>query len=235
MNVIITGASSGLGLEIKKALEGIAIVFPEGLEVTDWSKETRVDIRFPSSVREAVYRWKADGKKCDVLINCAGVNGIDYLPNVHENEWDRIMDTNAKGIFLATRELLPFLQGGTILNIVSNASHMPMTSSLAYNASKGAAAIMTRQLARELKKTHDITVFGISPNKLAGTGMSRQIEQDVCRVRGWSKEEAAAYQLASLPAGEETDPAVLAELIAFLLASKRRHKYLNGCILEYGI
>lgn len=235
MNIIITGASSGLGAEIKKAFEAISIVFPEGLDVTDWSKETRVDIRSPSSVREAFYAWSSEGRKCDVLINCAGVNGIDYLPNVHENEWDRIMDTNAKGIFLVTRELLEPLRGGTVLNIVSNASHMPMTSSIAYNASKGAAAIMTRQMARELKKTHDITVFGISPNKLRGTGMSRQIEEDVCRVRGWSKEEAAAYQLASLPAGEETDPATLAELIAFLLSTKRRHKMLNGCILEYGI
>lgn len=234
MNVIITGASSGLGLEIKKALEGIEIVFPEGLEVDDWSTP-KVDIRNAQSVNNAATAWTKPGKKLDILINCAGVNGIDYLPNVAESEWDRIVDTNAKGIFLVTRELLEPLRGGTVLNIVSNASHMPMTSSIAYNASKGAAAIMTRQMARELKKTHDITVFGISPNKLRGTGMSRQIEEDVCRVRGWSKEEAAAYQLASLPAGEETDPATLAELIAFLLSTKRRHKMLNGCILEYGI
>lgn len=235
MNIIITGASSGLGAEIKKALEGIAIVY-NGLEIVDWSTPG-VDIRDRSSIYRAKDRWAfSDGrKKLDILINCAGVNGIDYLPNVEEDAWDRIMDTNAKGIFQVSQALLPFLHGGTILNIVSNASHMPMTCSIAYNASKGAAAIMTRQMARELKKTHDITVFGISPNKLAGTGMSRQIEEDVQRTRGWTKEEAAAYQLASLPAGEETDPATLAEFIAFLLASKKRHKYLNGCILEYGI
>lgn len=234
MNVIITGASSGLGLEIKKALESIKIV-KDDLEVVDWSPATNVDIRNATSIHNAVTWWTKPDKKLDILINCAGVNGIDYLPNVHETEWDKIMDTNAKGIFLVTRALLSRLQGGTILNIVSNASHMPMTSSLAYNASKGAAAIMTRQLARELKKTHDITVFGISPNKLSGTGMSRQIERDVLRVRGWTAEEAKQYQLASLPAGEETDPVVLAEFIAFLLATKRRHKYLNGCILEYGV
>ena len=46
---------------------------------------------------------------------------------------------------------------------------MPMTCSLAYNASKGAAHIMTLQLARELTKKHGITVFGIAPNKLKGT------------------------------------------------------------------
>jgi NAD(P)-dependent dehydrogenase (short-subunit alcohol dehydrogenase family) len=123
---------------------------------------------------------------------------------------------------------------GTILNIVSNASHMPMTTSLAYNASKGAAHIMTLQMARELSKAHGITVFGISPNKLRGTEMSKDIEDQVVALRGWTPEYAKQYQLASLLAGEETDPDALAEFVAFLLSSKQRHKYLTGCILPYG-
>jgi len=123
---------------------------------------------------------------------------------------------------------------GTVLNIVSNASHMPMTTSLAYNASKGAAHIMTLQLARELTKKHGITVFGISPNKLRGTEMSKDIEDQVVKHRGWTPEYAQQYQLNALLAGEETDPAQLAEFVAFLLSTKPRHKYLTGCILPYG-
>ncbi|MCI0552902.1 MAG: SDR family NAD(P)-dependent oxidoreductase, partial [Anaerolineae bacterium] len=149
-------------------------------------------------------------------------------------EWDAVLDTNARSIFLVTKHLHHYMRGGTILNIISNASHMPMTGSLAYNASKGAAAIMTKQLARELKKTHDITVFGISPNKLAGTDMSEYIDERVLKMRGWTEEQAKKYQLDALPAGEETDPLVLADFVAFLLSQKDRHKYLAGCIIPYG-
>lgn len=224
MNIIITGASSGLGAAVARAVGSYANTF-------DWSINTGVDVRNKMSVEHAAGKAPA---KVDVLLNCAGVNGIDFLPDLAEAEWDRILDTNAKGIFLTTQALLPKLKDGTVLNIVSNAAHVPMTSSLAYNCSKAAALMATKQLARELKKTHNITVFSISPNKLAGTSMSKLIERRVCKLRGWTPEEAAKYQLAALPAGEETDTDTLAEFIAFLLSSKQRHKYLAGCDIPYG-
>ena len=86
----------------------------------------------------------------------------------------------------------------------------------------------------ELKKSHSLTVFGISPNKLAGTNMSKYIDDRVPDLRGWTPEEARQYQLNALPAGEETNPEDLAEFIAFLLSTKSRHKYLNGCVIPYG-
>ena len=231
---VITGASSGLGKCISdELLKRNAI---DATRVVDWSLTTGIDIRSPYAVAKAFGDLTSQGvRKVDALINCAGINHIDFLPDLEVEAWDRVMDTNAKGIFLVTQALLPLLQAGTVLNIVSNASHMPMTSSLAYNASKGAAEIMTRQLSRELIKTHNITVFGISPNKLKNTGMSEYIDNKVQELRGWTAEEARNYQLASLPAGEETDPVTLAEFIGFLLSTKQRHKYLAGCIIPYGL
>ena len=136
-----------------------------------------------------------------------------------------------------TKACLPLLKAsvGTVLNITSNAAYTPMKCSAAYNASKGAAHILTRQLARELGQMHGITVLGIAPNKLAGTEMSIRIEKDVVRTRGWSPEYAREYQLNSLPSGEETDPKELAEFIGYILSSKQRHKFLQGCIIPYGM
>lgn len=172
----------------------------------------------------------------DVLINCAGINEINYLEDLTSEAWDKIIAVNTKSAFLMAKNLLPSLKKsrGTILNIISNASHMPMTSSLAYNASKGALHIMTLQMARELTRRHGITVFGISPNKMSGTKMSQYIDKRVCEVRGWTEEEATKYQLSSLLAGEETDPETLAHFIAYLLAHKVNHKYLTGCVIPYG-
>lgn len=223
---VITGGSSGLGAAIKAAL-------PHGpqRQVYDWSVP-RVDITDAGSIAFAVQALPC--RHVDILINNAGVNEVNYLPNMTEEAWDRVMGVNAKGIFLTSKALLPLMRGGTILNIVSNAARVPMTSSIAYNASKGAALMITKQMARELKVTHDITVFSVSPGKIKGTAMSAYVEQRVTETRGWSEKKAKEYQLAALAAGEEIDPATLAEFIAFLLSTKERHKFLAGQDVPYG-
>ncbi len=222
-NIFLTGSASGLGAAILQQLTN------DGHSVWGWDLALGNDVLVPPTEEHSVFQWHLD-----VLINCAGVNDIDWLENFTEDRWDRVMDTNAKGIYMMSRALVPLLieNHGTIINIISNASHMPMTNSLAYNASKAAAHIMTLQLARELKGK--VTVFGISPNKLAGTKMSEYIDTTVPEVRGWSFEEAVRYQRSALLAEEETPPAQIAELIAFLLSSKDRHRFLTGCIIPYG-
>jgi 3-oxoacyl-[acyl-carrier protein] reductase len=225
---IVTGAGHGLGAEIKIELE------EDGFEVISWSLETGVDVSSEESVRAAA---KAIEEPIEVLVNCAGVNYINWHEETPIEEWDRLMNTNARSMWLTAKELInvgAFADPATILNIVSNASHMPMTNSAAYNASKGAAHILTLQMSRELSKTNNLTVFGISPNKLKGTGMSAYIDGRVCGLRGWTPEQAAAYQVGSLPAGEETRPEVLAEFIAFLLSTRERHMFLAGTVMPYG-
>lgn len=220
--ILVTGGCSGLGQSIVKALA------EAGHEVMVYDLKLGDDVVNP----------KVDHiEELDVLINCAGVNGIDMLEDVSDDLWDRVVNTNAKGIMKMSQACLPLLikSNGTILNIVSNAAHMPMTSSICYNASKGAALIMTKQMARELTRRHGITVFSVSPNKLRDTEMSLQIDAEVVRTRGWTIEEAQRYQLAGLLAGEETDPKQVAEFIAFLLQDKAHHKALTGCDIPYGL
>jgi NAD(P)-dependent dehydrogenase (short-subunit alcohol dehydrogenase family) len=109
-----------------------------------------------------------------------------------------------------------------------------MTASLAYNASKAAAAMMTKQMAHELGPEYGITVFGVSPNKLAGTVMSAYTAIRIAEIRGWHPEEVARRQAAALPARKETPVRLVAEFVAWLLTKKERHEYLQGCILNYG-
>lgn len=254
MKVVITGAGAGLGLAIKEALLGSE--FSPGFSkvtVVPVDRKLGHDVRNPegqSHFKVSATKRFPEVDKLDVLINCAAINRIDWFGDVTDDLWDETLDINAKGILKATQFYLKALSaeahsppgagegrkggGGTVLNIVSNASHMPMRCSLAYNASKGAAHIMTLQMARELYGTHGITVFGISPNKLKGTEMSDDIDQQVVATRGWTVEQAQAYQLQGLATQTETDPATLAEFIAFLLSSKQRHRFLHGNIIPYG-
>jgi NAD(P)-dependent dehydrogenase (short-subunit alcohol dehydrogenase family) len=222
--ILITGSSSGLGLQLARRLGA------SGHKVFHFDKASGHDVCKPGKKPAKIV-----GNNLDVLINCAGVNRINWLENVSSDDWDSVMDTNAKGIFLMAQSCLPMLlkSHGTILNIVSNAASVPMRCSLAYNASKGAALIMTKQLARELT-SKGITVFSISPNKLRGTGMSNDIDRQVVKTRGWSIKQAQDYQKAGLLTGEETPVETVAEFITFLLRDKERHRFLSGCDLPYG-
>jgi len=220
-SALVTGSSNGLGALIYLALRD------EGYRVFRYDMQDGLDVQKPNAV--------AIPEHLDVLVNCAGANLINWLEDATEEEWDTVMGVNAKGIFKMTQACLPKLRAskGTVLNIVSNAAHTPMRCSAAYNASKGAALILSRQLARELAP--DITVFSVSPNKLVGTKMSKSIEEQVIKTRGWTAEQAHQYQIESLPAHEETDPRLVAEFIGFLLSTKQRHKFLAGCDIPYGI
>lgn len=226
--ILITGSCSGLGRKLSQVL------LAEGHDVVDYDivLDDLMDVRSP----EVSHLHEICDGNLDVLINCAGVNIINWLEHFSEAQWDLVMDVNAKGIFKMSQACLPMLvqSKGTIVNIVSNAAHMPMTCSLAYNASKGAAHIMTLQLARELTRKWGITVFGIAPNKLKGTFMSEAIDEQVVATRGWTKEQAVAYQLQGLLVGEETPPEAVADFLAYLLRDKEHHKFLTGAVIPYG-
>lgn len=222
MKILVTGSGDGLGALLTTRLR------QDDHEVFEYDRKNGHDVRAPDLFGIT---------HLDCLINCAGTNKINFIEDVSSSEWDAVMDTNCKAIFMMTQAALPLLKKskGVVVNIVSNASHVPMTASAAYCASKAGALHLTRQLARELTKRYGITVFSISPNKMSGTGMSRDIDQQVCRTRDWTPEQARKYQLDSLLVGEETPALCVADFIAFLLSSKERHKYLSGCDMPYGL
>jgi len=243
--VMITGHTYGLGAAIVNRfaqldgefeVHGIVDKLPPAMDKSSllWKRTYLCDIS--NSKRVEALAAEID-YPIDILINNAGVNYIDWMQNISVDDWDKVMNTNARGIWLVTKALLENLKEtkGTIVNVVSNAMNVPMTHSIAYNASKGAAGIMTRQMARELQREHGICVFGICPNKLAGTNMSKYIENRVVELRGWTPEQADKYQLQALLAGQETQPDQVAELLVWLLSRPRRHKYLTGCLLELGL
>jgi meso-butanediol dehydrogenase/(S,S)-butanediol dehydrogenase/diacetyl reductase len=221
--IVVTGSSSGLGRHLMKAL------LSYGHNVFPYDKSKGFDVLKPHLPQVFL------GDGVDVLINCAGVAFLNWFPKLSEHDWDMSMDVNAKGIFMMSRHLIPELKEakGTIVNIVSSAANMPMRTSHAYCASKAAALMLTRTMARELAP--DITVFSVSPNRMKGTMMSEIVDQYTEELRGWSAEEVQQKQLAASLIGEETPPELVAEFIAYLLSKKERHKYLTGCDIQYGV
>lgn len=242
---VITGGSSGLGLEIIKA--GIGLTEPERRQWYNFSRSYSDEV--PEGVNNCVGdvtnyqdiddladRIYDDGCIVDQVINNAAINHLSHFEELNESLFDIVMATNVRSYLQVTKAFLSDLKQtqGVVCNIISNASHVPMTHSFAYNASKGAAHIATLQMARELTREYGITVFGVSPAKLHGTEMSQHIDAQVQWLRGWTQDEAEAYQHDALLRREEIPPHVVAEFIVWLLEQPERTRWLTGCVLPYG-
>jgi NAD(P)-dependent dehydrogenase (short-subunit alcohol dehydrogenase family) len=244
LKAIVFGASSGLGSLVANGLHNLGFsVLGVGLNQPESNPPFRYMVCDISDDKQRpciLRRFKTihpEEEGLDLLVNCAGVNKIGYMENFCEEDWDKVLDTNLRSAFFLMKDFKSLLElsGGSVCHVVSNASHMPMTGSAAYNCSKAGLAMLVHQTAREFSKTGSkVTVFGISPNKMNGTAMSADIEKQVQQIRGWTEEEARAYQISSLLAKEETPPQVVADFMLYLLQEKQRHRFLTGCIMDYG-
>jgi len=229
MTTLVIGGSGGIGSEVIKLLAP---------ETVDWSyhpfnTSAGVDVTDRLSIRDGCEALWAETLKVDQLVHCAGINALYPFDSLSNDVMLDTMELNAFSIVyvvqeLRHRHLLP--DGARICSVVSNAAHVPMSHSLAYNASKAAQEMIVRQMARELR---EYSIFGVNPNRIAGTRMSTQITKRVCELRGWTPEEAMKYQLAALPCGRETPPASLAAFIVDLLRPIH-HPYITGNIFPYG-
>jgi len=89
----------------------------------------------------------------DILVNCAGVNSATPYEKITDEDWDRVIDTNLKathwGCQLFAPQMAAQSEGGSILNIGSVTSHLPLSRVFAYSASKAAVVNLSKNVARE--------------------------------------------------------------------------------------
>jgi|TARA_B100001013_G_scaffold146824_1_gene86895 NAD(P)-dependent dehydrogenase (short-subunit alcohol dehydrogenase family) len=98
----------------------------------------------------AVQSAVASFGKLDILVNNAGIWRRGHVLETSSDQWDDIMDVNAKGVFLGTKAAIPEMRkagGGSIVNISSTAGLVGSKTSAAYSASKGAVRIFTKSTA----------------------------------------------------------------------------------------
>ncbi|RKO67017.1 SDR family NAD(P)-dependent oxidoreductase [Desulfofundulus salinus] len=126
---------------------------------------TSVDITNKMDIKRLVNEVIENFGKIDILINAAGKNYKKPALELTEEEWDDVLEVNAKGVFLASQivgEKMIAQGGGKIINFASLGSHLGITRSVAYCSSKGAVMQMTKVLATEWAP-YGINVNCISP------------------------------------------------------------------------
>ncbi len=122
---------------------------------------TVIDVTKRESIEAVLEEAKKPTGRCDILVNCAGVNnGTDFLDHTDE-WWDRVMEINLKGTFMACQVFGRHMvdnASGAIVNIGSVTSHLPLSRVFGYSASKAAVLNLTRNIA------HDFGTKGVRVN-----------------------------------------------------------------------
>jgi NAD(P)-dependent dehydrogenase (short-subunit alcohol dehydrogenase family) len=142
-HVVVAGRSQERGQERAKLIrdaDGSAEFIP-------------VDVTSRASIVELRDKVVAARKRVDILVNCAGVNSAVPFAEISDDDWNRVMDTNLTATHLGCQAFAPMMaeqeDGGSILNIGSVTSHLPLSRVFAYSASKAAVVNYTKNVARE--------------------------------------------------------------------------------------
>ncbi len=187
---IVTGASRGLGrhFALTLALAGAEVVLAarriDRLKAAVKEIEgfgscavaIQVDVTDGKSVRACVETAEKTLGPIDILVNNAGIAVTKPLLEHAEEDWDSVLDTNLKGVWLIGQEVARRMvhrgQGGSIINIASVLGERGISQLPGYCASKGGIINLTRAMAVELAP-HGIRVNAIAPGYIE-TDMNRQ-------------------------------------------------------------
>ena len=181
-----------------------------------------VDASDRSSLEAARRKVEERLGPADILVNAAGVNSSTPFFEITLDEWHRILDTNLTSVFLACQvfggAMVERGQGGTIINISSTSSEIPLSRVLTYSVSKAGVNIITRYLAQELAP-HHIRVNAIVPGFFPAEQNRRLLSED--RVRAI---------LGHTPAARLGEPDELVGT-AVWLASERASGFVTGTLI----
>ena len=179
--VLITGGSSGLGVQFARALAyqgaDIALLARREEKLQEVASEIeamghiclpiKCDVTKEDDVEQAVAKTFDHFGKIDVLINNAGVSSGTLAEDLSIDEWNKVINTNLTGVWLASKHVIRYMKeknNGRIINIASMWGAVGNTAVpvAPYHASKGGVINLTRALAAEWAK-YGITVNAVGP------------------------------------------------------------------------
>ena len=238
---IISGGARGMGAAEAKlfAREGAKVIICDVLE--DEGRQTEAEINevggdavfvkldvtsqdeWENAVNTAIERFG----KLDILVNNAGIIVQSTIEDMTVELWDKVMDVNAKGVFLGTKTAIPHMKevgGGSIVNISSISGIVGQDNvNAGYNASKGAVRIFTKAAAVQYAK-ENIRVNSIHPGPIA-TPMTAEGRADPERV---------ALTAERTPLGRYGEPEEVANAVLFLASDEASYETGSEIVVDGG-
>jgi NADP-dependent 3-hydroxy acid dehydrogenase YdfG len=221
---LITGATSGIGLETARILhsKGYSIIATgrRGDRLRELESELNherivtlcFDVRNREELRLQIQSLSDEWKEIDVLINNAGnAHGMEPFQNGNWSDWEAMIDINIKGLVAITEAVLPFMmerKSGHIINIGSIAGDQAYPKGSLYCASKSAVSMITECLRIDLN-TEGIKVSEIKPGMV-------ETEFSLVRFKGDEERAANVYKGVTPLSGMD-----VAEVIVYMVEAPK--------------
>ena len=217
---VVTGGTRGIGLAIARALaeDGASVVvsgrdagrLESAVKELESLGAPALGVAADQSKREDCDRLVDAAKerfgRIDVLVNNAGITRDQLLVRMKDDDWDQVLDTNLRGVFLMTRAVVKSMmrqKSGRIINIASTAGAMGNPGQVNYSAAKAGVIGLTKAAARELAHWN-ILVNAVAPGL---------IETDMAAAIPAEAREALLQQVPLKRAGSARE---VAEVVRFL-------------------
>ena len=236
-NCIVTGAGSGLGQQcaktFAKAGANVALVDMDENGLADTAGQIAeydvtvltqvVDLRKSSDVESGIATIADTFQTFDVVVNCAGILILKTIFEQTEEDWDNVLDTNLKGMWLFSKATAAHMVRtgvkGSIINISSATSTRPMANLLPYGASKAGINHMTRSFAQ------GVVEDGIRVNAIVPGAMLTHMQKE------FGKTEEGKKTVAEIPMKRAAELDELDGCLLFM-ASNNASSYMTGAIVE---
>ena len=222
---LVTGAGRGIGKEIAKKLQedGYFVIANSKNTVIE-STETQMgylaDVSNSSEVSKMIEDITKKYGKIDVLVNNAGIAQQKLFTDITEADWDTMMDTNLKSMFLVTKAVLPHMihkKCGAILNISSIWGMVGASCEVHYSAAKAGVIGFTKALAKEVAPSN-IRVNCVAPGVIKTDMLNDFTENDLADLA----EET--------PLGTLGTPRDIAQAVSFLVSEQA--SFITGQLLS---
>ena len=232
---LVTGASRGIGraIALRLAQDGakVAVNFSSNIAKAEEVKSAieasggeamlvQGDVSNFATVTELVKQVVDAWGRLDILVNNAGITRDNLLLKMSEDDFDKVIATNLKGVFNCTKAVTKLMmkqRGGRIVNMSSVVGLKGNISQTNYAAAKAGIIGFTKSAARELA-SRGVTVNAVAPG-LIDTDMTAALSEKVKEV-----------MLQEIPAGRMGTPEDVANAVAFLVSDQAA--YITGQILS---
>ncbi len=232
---IVTGGSRGIGREIVLTLAAsganVVINYVENKELAEKVAEevkgmgrdvlvVKADVSSGEDVDNLVSATMEKFGRIDILINNAGITRDNLLIRMKEEDWDKVIDTNLKSVFLTSKAISKIMikqRAGKIVNISSVVASLGNAGQANYVAAKAGVIGLTKTLARELA-SRNINVNAVAPGFIQ-TDMTAKLSDEM-------KEKL----LEQIPLARLGTPKDIANMVKFLVSDEA--SYMTGQLIH---
>ncbi len=235
---IVTGGAKGIGGNIVEGFvrEGAHVVIADILyenarelaeKLTKGKARAiavKTDVTKKAAVDNLISTAMKEFGKIDILVNAAAITQDKWMVEIEEADWDRILEVNAKSVYLTIKAVMPHMMAakyGKIVNISSRSGKEGMPGLSHYAASKFAVTGFTQAVAKELAQ-HDINVNAVCPGILR-TDMWEKILDARSARTGLPREEVWAKAMETIPLKRPQVPEDITNVVLFLSSDISRN------------